>query len=97
MARSIANAKVFSVLIADAISVSRRGYSAASSQAPAVTGSVRSGGINLIPTKGSEESLIKSPWVPDPKTGFYRPENHPEEMDAAVLREMVLKNSARQN
>ena len=31
-------------------------------------------------------------WVPDPKTGYYRPENRPEEIDVAELRAVLLKN-----
>ncbi|MCL7026383.1 hypothetical protein MKW94_029261 [Papaver nudicaule] len=32
-----------------------------------------------------------SSWVPDPVTGYYRPENHADEIDVAELREMLLK------
>lgn len=42
--------------------------------------------------KGGEESLgtaEKVAWVPDPKTGFYKPENS-KEIDVAELRATLL-------
>ncbi|KAK2970066.1 hypothetical protein RJ640_006539 [Escallonia rubra] len=33
-----------------------------------------------------------TPWVPDPVTGYYRPENQAKELDAAELRELLLKH-----
>ena len=33
----------------------------------------------------------KISWVPDPRTGFYRPENVAQEIDAAELRATLLK------
>lgn len=41
--------------------------------------------------KGREESTKNTSWVPDPKTGYYRPENQGKEIDAVELREMLLK------
>ncbi|CAN1234214.1 Late embryogenis abundant protein 2 [Linum perenne] len=32
-----------------------------------------------------------SSWIPDPRTGFYRPDNVAEEIDAAELRALLLK------
>ncbi|CAO2203372.1 unnamed protein product [Urochloa humidicola] len=32
----------------------------------------------------------KTPWVPDPITGYYRPAGIPKEMDAAELRAKLL-------
>lgn len=33
----------------------------------------------------------KGSWVPDPKTGYYRPDNGAEEIDVAELRAALLK------
>ncbi|KAK2990454.1 hypothetical protein RJ640_011202 [Escallonia rubra] len=33
-----------------------------------------------------------TPWVLDPVTGYYRPENQAKELDAAELRELLLKH-----
>ncbi|KAH7862585.1 hypothetical protein Vadar_006807 [Vaccinium darrowii] len=95
MARSFSNAKLLSAFVVDRISVSisRRGYAAASSQG-AVSGSVRGGGGGVMAKKGVEDSSKKtSSWVPDPVTGYYRPESHANEINVAELREMLLKNN----
>lgn len=42
--------------------------------------------------KGGEETTKTTSWIPDPVTGYYRPENHAKEIDAAELRMMLLKN-----
>ncbi|KAK4482169.1 hypothetical protein RD792_009310 [Penstemon davidsonii] len=92
MARSFSSAKTVSAFIAHEISavVTRRGYAAASQAG------VRNGAPNLMMKKGGSEESTKTPWVPDPVTGYYRPENHSKEIDAADLREMLLKNKTRQ-
>ncbi|CAA0828537.1 senescence-associated gene 21 [Striga hermonthica] len=97
MARSLSNAKNFTVQIAGKMSaiVSRRGYAAAVSQVGESSGS-RSGAPNLILKKGSEEPA-KISWVPDPVTGFYRPENQAKEIDAVELRAMLLKSKFGRN
>ncbi|GFP80640.1 late embryogenesis abundant protein lea5 [Phtheirospermum japonicum] len=94
MARSFSNAKTVSAFITDKISavVARRGYAAAASQGS--TG--RTGASNLMFKKGAEESA-KTSWVPDPVTGYYRPENQAKEIDAAELRAMMLKTKIRGN
>ncbi|KAL2499707.1 Poly [ADP-ribose] polymerase 2 [Abeliophyllum distichum] len=74
--------------------VTRRGYAAASSQS-SVSSSVRGGASNVMMKKGEKEST-KTSWVPDPVTGYYRPENQTKEIDAAELRENLLKNKIRQ-
>ncbi|KAL3626005.1 hypothetical protein CASFOL_029554 [Castilleja foliolosa] len=91
MSRSFSNAKLVSALITDKISavVARRGYAAAASQP-------RAGASNVIFKKGTEETT-ETPWVPDPVTGYYRPENQAQEIDAAELRAMLVKNKARRN
>lgn len=39
------------------------------------------------------EKQEKSAWGPDPKTGYYRPENLREEIDVAGLRATLLRHS----
>ncbi|XAR61353.1 hypothetical protein NMG60_11035037 [Bertholletia excelsa] len=94
MACSFSNAKLFSAFVVSRVSqvASRRGYAAASegvaSGAARASGSARSG---VMAKKGGEESA-KTSWVPDPVTGYYRPENKGNEIDVAELREVLLKN-----
>lgn len=92
MARSFSTAKATSAFIAHEISalVTRRGY-AASAPGVASSSGVRSGAPRVMLKKGSEESG-KTAWVPDPKTGYYRPENAKAAQDPAVLREALIKN-----
>ncbi|MGD7533520.1 hypothetical protein ACQCP8_25835, partial [Ralstonia pseudosolanacearum] len=96
MARSFSNAKTVSALITNKIShvVARRGFAAASQGG--VSSSLRAGAPSVMLKKGSEEPTEIS-WVPDPKTGYYRPENHAKEIDAAELREMLVKNKTRRS
>ncbi|KAL7151162.1 hypothetical protein ABFS83_04G013100 [Erythranthe nasuta] len=91
MARSFSGAKSVSSFLANEISaaLTRRGF-AASTQG-VVSGTVRSGAPNVMLKKGSEEPS-KTAWVPDPVTGYYRPENQGNEMDPAELREILIKN-----
>ena len=77
----------------------RRGYAAAAASQGIAYGSVRGsvaarGGV--MSKKGGEESG-KTSWVPDPVTGYYRPENRANEIDVAELREMLLKNNIRRH
>lgn len=47
-----------------------------------------------MPKKAGEEkvgSAHEVSWVPDPKTGYYRPDNRAEEIDVAELRAALLK------
>ncbi|CAK9175341.1 unnamed protein product [Ilex paraguariensis] len=99
MARSFSNAKLISAIVVDRISVvvGRRGYAAASQggvSSSAVRGGARS---NVMLKKGGEESTKTSSWVPDPITGYYRPENKAKEIDAVELRAMLLKHKIRQH
>lgn len=99
MARFLSNSNIISAFVADSVSaaISRRGYAAASQGA--VSGSVR-GGIarsNVMLKKGAEESSKTTSWVPDPVTGYYRPEGHAKEIDAAELRKMLLKHKPTQH
>ncbi|KAA8549389.1 hypothetical protein F0562_001073 [Nyssa sinensis] len=52
-----------------------------------VSATVRGGGSmsSVMAKKGGEEST-KTSWVPDPVTGYYRPENKANEIDVAELR-----------
>ncbi|KAL4558871.1 hypothetical protein LXL04_037075 [Taraxacum kok-saghyz] len=93
MARSISNAKLFSSFLVDQLSVvARRGY--ASTSTASVSGSVRGSGVAMM-KKGGEESKKSTPWVPDPVTGYYKPEGQTNQVDAADLRELLLKQKTR--
>lgn len=48
----------------------------------------------MMKLKGGDEdqSPPKSPWVPHPVTGYYRPENQADMIDPVELRQMLLKN-----
>ncbi|PQQ01188.1 indole-3-acetic acid-induced protein ARG2 [Prunus yedoensis var. nudiflora] len=96
MARSFSNAKLLSALVADGFSstIIRRGYAAGSQ---GVASSVARGGgatnprsVNVV-KNSKEDNAFKVSWVPNPKTGFYGPENRAEEIDAAELRAALLK------
>ncbi|XP_009601603.1 protein SENESCENCE-ASSOCIATED GENE 21, mitochondrial-like [Nicotiana tomentosiformis] len=96
MARSFSNSKIVSAFIVDSLSaaINRRGYAAASQ------GAVRGGVVrsNVTMKKGVEESNKTISWVPDPVTGYYRPESHAnKEIDAAELRKMLLKHKPSQH
>lgn len=95
MARSLSNAKMLSSFVVNRISavVTRRGYAATASQS-GVSSGVRGGASNVMLKKGEKEST-KTSWVPDPVTGYYRPEDQSKEIDAAELREILLKNKTR--
>lgn len=77
--------------------LSCRRYNAAAAAA-AVQGSV-SGGAGrskaMLKKGGDESGKIATSWIPDPVTGYYRPESHVNEVDAAELRQMLLKNTTR--
>ncbi|KAJ9171800.1 hypothetical protein P3X46_015114 [Hevea brasiliensis] len=91
MARSFSNAKVLSALITKAIN--RRGFSAAAAAPQGVVSSLPKGGASMVKKTAAENiaSAEKVSWVPDPRTGFYRPENVAEEIDVAELRALLLK------
>ena len=96
MARSFSNAKFVSTFIVDRLSVvvSRRGYAAASLGEVPGSGGARS---SVMMKKGGEEATKTTSWVPDPVTGYYRPEGVAKEADAAELREMLLKQKTRRH
>lgn len=70
----------------------RRGYAAASQGVVSSSSSVNGGRNSVMLKKGGEEAKKNTSWVPDPVTGYYRPENQAKEIDAAELREMLLKH-----
>ncbi|KAG4995834.1 hypothetical protein JHK82_026654 [Glycine max] len=89
MARSFSNLKVLSALVGDGFSntLTRRGYAVA-------TQSATRGGAASISGKSGEDKVLgggaeKVSWVPDPVTGYYKPENI-KEIDVAELRATVL-------
>ncbi|XP_073049153.1 protein SENESCENCE-ASSOCIATED GENE 21, mitochondrial-like [Primulina eburnea] len=82
MARSFSNVKTVSALISNKISV----YS---------VGGVRSNAMRML--KNESEEPTKISWIPDPVTGYYRPENKSQEIDAAELRRILIKDKTRQH
>ncbi|KAJ8898611.1 hypothetical protein K2173_004224 [Erythroxylum novogranatense] len=91
MARSFSSAHLLSRMITKAIN--GRGFAAAapSQRAASAGGAAR----NSAMLKKAGEEMVrpseKVSWVPDPRTGCYRPENVAEEIDAVELRAMLLK------
>ncbi|KAF8394591.1 hypothetical protein HHK36_020805 [Tetracentron sinense] len=78
-----------------------RGYAAASQGV--VSSVVRGGGRSGGTVKQGEERGMQKDgsetcsWVPDPVTGYYRPENRGDEIDVAELREMLLNHKIREH
>ncbi|KAI4326456.1 hypothetical protein MLD38_031769 [Melastoma candidum] len=74
----------FSSYFADRIAqaIPRRGYAAAVETAA----KGRAGGA--VKRRPVKEEVT---WMPDPKTGFFRPGNRRDEMDAAELRAVMLR------
>ncbi|KAK9070056.1 hypothetical protein SSX86_010455 [Deinandra increscens subsp. villosa] len=86
MARSISSAKLLSSFVVDQISVaSRRKYATGN-----VSGSLRGSGVAMR-KNGGEEPKVSNPWVPDPVTGYYKPEDQSNQADQADRRDMLLK------
>ncbi|CAA2997377.1 protein SENESCENCE-ASSOCIATED GENE 21, mitochondrial-like [Olea europaea var. sylvestris] len=94
MARSFSNFKIVSAFVANKVSAASTGRGYAAAAQGGVSKSLSSGGVapNMILKKGVEESGKSTSWVPDPVTGYYRPENQAAEIDAAELRALLLKN-----
>ncbi|CAN1234215.1 Late embryogenis abundant protein 2 [Linum perenne] len=73
--------------------IRNRGFSSSAAAATAVKGGAVSAAGRVKKT-GEETPAGKqrvSSWIPDPRTGFYRPDNVAEEIDAAELRALLLK------
>ncbi|XP_073133892.1 protein SENESCENCE-ASSOCIATED GENE 21, mitochondrial-like [Henckelia pumila] len=47
--------------------------------------------------KNESEEPTKISWIPDPVTGYYRPENKAQEIDAAELRRILIKPRTRRH
>ena len=91
----MASTKLISAIIVDQLSVvARRGFATAAHGS--VSGSVRGSGVAMM-KKGGEESKKSTPWVPDPVTGYYKPEGQTNQIDAADLRELLLKQKTRRH
>nr|XP_004246056.1 protein SENESCENCE-ASSOCIATED GENE 21, mitochondrial-like isoform X1 [Solanum lycopersicum] len=96
MALSFSNVKLFSnrfTLLVTRFSYCRKGYAVAASGGGTRGGSELSN-MMMMKLKGGDEdqSPPKSPWVPHPVTGYYRPENQADMIDPVELRQMLLKN-----
>ncbi|PIA61331.1 hypothetical protein AQUCO_00300701v1 [Aquilegia coerulea] len=95
MARSFSNVKLIASLVENvSLAINRRGFSAVATQgggaAVRATGSTSS---RMVKQTDVERTMVKEEsWVPDPVTGYYRPENRGDEVDVAELREMLLNN-----
>ncbi|CAH1434137.1 unnamed protein product [Lactuca virosa] len=96
MAPSLSTAKTLSSLIAaHSSAIVRRGYASAS-QGGVSEAAVR-GSVVTMMKKGGEDSTKSTAWVPDPVTGYYKPEGHGNQIDAAELRELLLKQKTRRD
>ncbi|KAF7818192.1 indole-3-acetic acid-induced protein ARG2-like [Senna tora] len=87
MSRSFSN--ISSLLFNAVSSTIRRGYRSSTTQGLAAS-VARAGGASA-PKKTVEERVTAETksWVPDPVTGYYRPENT-KEIDVAELRATLL-------
>ncbi|KAI3966926.1 hypothetical protein MKX01_017577 [Papaver californicum] len=89
MACSLSNTKLVLTAVIDGISLSinrSRGITSVATQAAVGSSVVRGDKMKKQSTAVTEESS----WVPDPVTGYYRPENHADDIDVAELRETLL-------
>ncbi|CAL1362097.1 unnamed protein product [Linum trigynum] len=98
MARSISSAKLLSAAVTRAITNGRGFSTAAAASAGKATPGNGGGSAVTAATSGmvkrtgeATNKVVSTSWVPDPRTGFYRPENVAEEIDAAELRALLLK------
>ncbi|KAI4341675.1 hypothetical protein MLD38_026369 [Melastoma candidum] len=85
-------AKATLVLSSLSGTISRRGYAA---QGAVSSANKTRAGITM--KRQAEDAMgsaaqEKSAWGPDPKTGYYRPENRREEIDVAELRAALLRH-----
>ncbi|GKF20124.1 senescence-associated gene 21, mitochondrial-like protein [Tanacetum coccineum] len=93
----MANAKLISTLIVDQLYVvARQGFAIATQGS--VSGSLKGTGVAMLKKGGEADSKKSTPWVPDPVTGYYKPEGQINQVDVAdQLRELILKQKNRQN
>ncbi|XP_018449294.1 protein SENESCENCE-ASSOCIATED GENE 21, mitochondrial [Raphanus sativus] len=89
MARSLSNVKFLSAFVSQELSnaIFRRGYAATAAQSSSGKGRAV---VSAVTKKGVEESNKKISWIPDPKTGYYRPDTGSNEIDPAELRAALL-------
>ncbi|KAK9055838.1 hypothetical protein SSX86_026923 [Deinandra increscens subsp. villosa] len=83
-----------SFIVAQFSVVARRGFASASQ---GVISETAKGSVAAMMKKGGEESTKSTAWIPDPVTGYYKPEGHGNQIDPAELREMLLKHKSRGN
>ncbi|KAG2312063.1 hypothetical protein Bca4012_026598 [Brassica carinata] len=90
MARSLSNVKFVSAFVSQELSnaIFRRGYAATATQSSGGKGRAVVSGV--VKKKGVEESNQNISWIPDPKSGYYRPETGSNEIDPADLRAALL-------
>ncbi|MCL7025898.1 hypothetical protein MKW94_020759 [Papaver nudicaule] len=85
MAGSLSNTKLVLTALIDGISLSinrTRGIASVASQAV---------GSSVVKVKKPSTAVTEvSPWMPDSVTGYYRPENHADDIDVAELRDTLL-------
>ncbi|KAJ0512802.1 putative Late embryogenesis abundant protein, LEA_3 subgroup [Helianthus annuus] len=92
----MASAKRISSFIVDQLSgVARRGF--ATGRQGSVYGGVKVSGGAMMKKAAGEESKKSSSWIPDPITGYYKPEGQINPVDATELRELPLKLKNRRN
>ncbi|KAI3842963.1 hypothetical protein MKW92_023911 [Papaver armeniacum] len=98
MAGSLSNTKLVLTTLADGISIYQqvytqythcisRGMTSVATQA--VGSTVAKVEKVKKPSTGGAVTEV-SPWVPDAVTGYYRPENHANDIDVAELRDTLL-------
>ncbi|GKB42507.1 late embryogenesis abundant protein, LEA5 [Tanacetum coccineum] len=92
----MAKANVISTLIIDQLYVvARRGFATAAQGS--VSGSQRGNNGVAMLKKGGEDLKKSTSWVPDPVTGYYKPEGQTNQVDVVdQLRELLLKQKNRQ-
>ncbi|KAF8085670.1 hypothetical protein N665_0653s0014 [Sinapis alba] len=90
MARSLSNIKFVSAFVSQELSnaIFRRGYAATTAQSNGGKGGAVVSAV--MKKKGVEESNKKISWIPDPKSGYYRPETGSNEIDPVDLRAALL-------
>ncbi|XP_022155320.1 late embryogenis abundant protein 2-like [Momordica charantia] len=89
MARSFSAVKIMSALVSDGFRNAlfiRRGYAAVAADRV-----VAKSGSKTKKEEAERSTEEKMAWVPDPVTGYYRPENCADEIDPVDLRAMLLK------
>ncbi|XP_076940732.1 protein SENESCENCE-ASSOCIATED GENE 21, mitochondrial-like [Bidens hawaiensis] len=71
--------RVSSFIVDQVTVVARRGY--ATGTQGSISGTVRGSGVAMM-KKAGEDSKKSTTWVPDPVTGYYKPESQINHADA---------------